>query len=98
MRIKIDKNGVTTEECVENGVVIRIKQGQITCDIVNVHLLRGKLRPIHTKVFPVDGGEDFCVDISTDPRLKEVLEAFAEYTDFPVVEFCRGDLHIEITI
>lgn len=98
MRIKISNKGNVTEEYVENGIVLRTKHGDVGNNLVNVNNMQGMLRPITTKVFSVEDGEDFCVDICTDPRLKEVLNAFAEYPNFPMLEFHRGTLHIEITI
>ena len=98
MKIKTHNKDIVTEEYVENGIVLRTKQGDITCNIINVHRLHGKLNPIHTKVFHVEGGEDFCLDICTDPRLKEVLKIFEKFPNMPMLEFRRGDLHIEITL
>lgn len=98
MKIKICNKGVVTEEYVENGIVLRTRQGEMVNNIVNVNHLNEKLKPTHTKVFRVDGGEDFSVDICTDPRLKAVLDVFREYKNMPMLEFRRGDLTIEITV
>lgn len=98
MKIKVSNNGVITEEIIENGIVLRTKQGKIHNNIINVQGVEWKLNPIFTKVFPVEDGEDFSVDICTNPRIKEVLDVFAEYPNLPMLEFHRGDLHIEITI
>lgn len=98
MKIKVTNKGVVTTEIIENGVILRTKQGGIHNDIINVKGIQWKLNPISTKVFPVKDGEDLCVDICTDPRIKEVLDVFEEYPNFPMLEFHRGDLHIEITI
>ena len=98
MKIKVINKGVATEEYVENGIVLRTKHGDVGNSIVNVNNMQGKLGSIHTKVFHVEGGEDFCVDICTAPWLKEVLKVFEHFKDMPMLEFRRGDLHIEITI
>lgn len=98
MRIKVTNKGVVTEEYVENGIVLRTRHGDVGNNIVNMNNMQGKLGSIHTKVFPVDGGEDFCVDICTAPQLKMVLKVFEHFKDMPMLEFHRGTLHIEITI
>lgn len=98
MKIKVSNNGVITEEIIENGIVLRTKQGKIYNNIINVQGVEWKLHPVCTKVFPVEGGEDFSVDICTNPRIQEVLDVLAAYPNFPMLEFHRGGLHIEITI
>ena len=98
MKIKVNNKGVVTEEYVENGIVLRTKHGEIHNGILNVNNQQGKLGDIHTKVFPVEDGEDFCVDICTAPSIGEVLKVFKAFKDMPMLEFHRGDLHIEITM
>lgn len=98
MKIKISNKGVVTEEYAEDGIILRTKQGDIVNNILNVHRLQGKLSHIYTKVFSVEGSEDLCVDICTDPRIGEVLKVFEKFKGMPMLEFHRGDLHIEITV
>lgn len=99
MKIKVNNKGVVTEEYVENGIILRTRHGAVGNDLVNANKnMQWKLRSIHTKVFSVEDGEDFCVDICTDSRIKEVLKVFECFKNMPMLEFHRGDLHIEITV
>jgi|GEM_PF-1446484 len=98
MKIKICNNGVTTEEYVEDGVILSLRQGEMINNIVNVNYCQRMLKPIHTKVFRVESGENLSIDICTDSRLKKVVEAFREHPNVPMLEFHRGDLTIEIYV